>query len=195
MPLEKSPKTIEEAKIWLRKYLTQKRQSISRHNQLKWSGVINRKVLDSHYFKRAKTIALYLGFGSEVLTDDILKAGWKARKNMLIPITALGLRRPYFAFFKPGDRLRKTPLGPLELIEKKEPYSFRQIDLVVVPGLGFDSRGYRIGYGGGFYDQVLHQAKKGRRLGLFFSNQRLIHIPHQAHDISLQSIITESGIY
>ena len=128
-------------------------------------------------------------------TGAIVRHAWKSGKNVLIPITADGFHKPFFALFRKGDLLKKTPFGPLEPFLRSDPYNMRKVDLVVVPGLGFDDTGHRLGYGGGVYDRLLVKTPKARHVGLFFSAQRIHAVPRGRHDRALSAIVTENGIF
>lgn len=68
-------------------------------------------------------------------------------------------------------------------------------DIVLMPLLGFDQQGTRLGYGGGYYDRTLAAAIRSPRLiGFAFSAQELNHIPRETHDIPLDAVVTEQGI-
>jgi 5-formyltetrahydrofolate cyclo-ligase len=144
-------------------------------------------------YRRAKTVALFIGFGSEVETDAIIRHAWKSGKNVLIPMTSHGFDRPFFALFRRGDPLVRTSYGPLELVQRTEPFNMKRVDLVIVPGLGFDDDGYRLGYGGGVYDRLLLKTPKARHIGLFFTAQRVHAIPKGRHDHPMTGIVTEQG--
>jgi len=80
-------------------------------------------------------------------------------------------------------------LAPSETAPHIEP------DVIVMPLLGFDSRGTRLGYGGGYYDRTLARlSKRPRLIGLAFSAQELPEIPREPHDIPLDAIVTERGV-
>ena len=79
-------------------------------------------------------------------------------------------------------------LAPSELAPQVEP------DVILMPLLGFDKRGTRLGYGGGYYDRTLERlSKRPRLIGLAFAAQELEDIPREAHDVPLDIIITEDG--
>src|SRR3569833_927682 len=79
-------------------------------------------------------------------------------------------------------------LAPSELAPQVEP------DVIIMPLLGFDSRGTRLGYGGGYYDRTLEKlTKKPRLVGLAFAARELDPIQHEAHDVPLDVIVTEQG--
>jgi 5-formyltetrahydrofolate cyclo-ligase len=79
-------------------------------------------------------------------------------------------------------------LAPSELAPKVEP------DVVLMPLLGFDKRGTRLGYGGGYYDRTLERlSKRPRLIGIAYAAQEIEDIPREAHDIPLDTVITEKG--
>jgi 5-formyltetrahydrofolate cyclo-ligase len=185
--------TADDVKRWLRRSLIQHRQRVPASQQKKWSAAIARHWFRSPIYRKAKNIAAFVGFGSEVLTDGLIERAWKDGKSVLVPIASKGFEQPYFVLFRRGDKLRKTSFGPLELIEKKKPFNFRLIDAVLVPGLGFDSSGHRIGYGGGVYDRILKKTPRATHVGLFFSTQEVRRLPVEPHDERLRLILTEKG--
>jgi len=68
-------------------------------------------------------------------------------------------------------------------------------DVILMPLLGFDKHGTRLGYGGGYYDRTLARLEKRPRLvGFAFARQEVDHIPRQAHDVPLDAIVTELGV-
>jgi 5-formyltetrahydrofolate cyclo-ligase len=79
-------------------------------------------------------------------------------------------------------------LAPSELAPRVEP------DVIIMPLLGFDKRGTRLGYGGGYYDRTLERlSKRPRLVGIAFSAQELEDIPREPHDVPLDTIVTELG--
>ncbi|MFN4217008.1 MAG: 5-formyltetrahydrofolate cyclo-ligase [Brevinematales bacterium] len=64
---------------------------------------------------------------------------------------------------------------------------------ILVPGVVFDERGFRIGYGGGFYDRFLSKAKESQTIGVAYSFQVLRVLPHDEHDVCLDRIVCETG--
>lgn len=183
---------LPEAKKWLRRALIRLRQSLPEKKRRQASRRILSTLVQTASYKKAKTVATFLGFGSEVQTRALVEHAWKAGKRVLIPITTHGFSRPYFAVFRKGDELHKTHRGPLEL-RKAPPANFKDIDLVIVPGLGFDRRGVRLGYGGGVYDRMLQKIPRAEHVGLFFSQQYMPILPADRFDQKLDLIITEKG--
>jgi 5-formyltetrahydrofolate cyclo-ligase len=93
--------------------------------------------------------------------------------------------------WEPGTPLYEAGFGtlaPSELAPLVEP------DVILMPLLGFDSRGTRLGYGGGYYDRTLMRlGKKPRLVGLAFAAQELDMIPRELHDVPLDMVVTEAG--
>jgi len=80
-------------------------------------------------------------------------------------------------------------LAPSELAPQAEP------DVMLVPLLGFDKFGTRLGYGGGYYDRTLARMhKKPKLVGLAFAAQELDIIPREDHDVPLDMVVTEAGL-
>ncbi len=181
-----------EAKRTLREWMIKERQSISPIARKSKSASIVRRTVLSPFFKKAKVVAIFLGFGSEVQTESIVEAAWRKKKTVLIPITGIEWEKSYFAVFRRGDHLYKTNRGPLELRKSKVPFNKGSIDLIFVPGLAFDRKGHRLGYGGGVYDRLLAKSPRAKRVGLYFSNQELPHVPRESHDQPLHAIVTEN---
>jgi 5-formyltetrahydrofolate cyclo-ligase len=67
-------------------------------------------------------------------------------------------------------------------------------DVLLVPLLAFDPHGYRLGYGGGYYDRTLATFPKARVIGIAYAGQRMDFLPHDAHDYRLHAVLTETGL-
>lgn len=186
--------TIAEAKRHLRTWMIRNRQAIPVAARIRKSRAITRHVVKNAIFKRSKIVAVFLGFASEVQTEGIVKAAWRKGKTVVVPMTDNGFNKSYFAVFKKGARTAASSRGPLELLGKVKPSSFRKIDLVLVPGLAFDRHGTRLGYGGGVYDVLLKKASRAASIGLYFSEQEMAHLPKEKHDYKLDGVITETGL-
>ena len=69
-----------------------------------------------------------------------------------------------------------------------------QIDIIFVPALGFDAKANRIGQGGGWYDRVLSRAPHALKIGVAFGCQMIENLPHEAHDMKMDGVVTENGL-
>ncbi len=185
---------VEESKRWLRRALVRQRQAIPEKERVRLSKRALQSLFRSSDYKKAKVVASFVNFGSELVTDGLTQRAWKDRKKVLIPVTSHGFHDPFFVLFSKKDRLKKTAHGPFELHRKKQRVPFNSIDLVLVPGLGFDQKGRRLGYGGGVYDRILSKTPRAKHVGLFFSAQGLSVLPLAAHDQTMDAIVTENRV-
>lgn len=104
-------------------------------------------------FQEAQTLATYLSMGHEFSTASLIQAALQLGKRVCVPRT-YPQGRMEFVEYDPNI-LEKTRFGLLEPNEKGKLVDQSEIDLIHVPGLVFQSKGYRIGYGGGYYDRYL----------------------------------------
>lgn len=104
-------------------------------------------------FQEVKTLATYLSMGHEFSTASLIQAALQDGKRVCVPRT-YPQGRMEFVEYDP-DILEKTRFGLLEPNEQGKVVDKSEIDLIHVPGLVFQSKGYRIGYGGGYYDRYL----------------------------------------
>jgi len=89
-----------------------------------------------------------------------------------------------------GHALEEGPFG-LRQPSADTPEVFADsVDLVIVPGVAFDSRGMRLGFGGGYYDRLLASIPHAYRLALAFDGQLLANIPAEEHDESVDAVVT-----
>ena len=114
---------------------------------------LTQRLLELPAFQEAKTLATYLSFGHEFSTAGLIQAALQLGKRVCVPRT-YPQGRMEFVEYDPNI-LEKTRFGLLEPNEKGKLVDKSEIDLIHVPGLVFQSKGYRIGYGGGYYDRYL----------------------------------------
>lgn len=110
------------------------------------------ELLASPAYREAETLATYLSLPHEVDTSGLIARAQADGKRVLVP-KVLGLGKMIFVAYDP-DQLVAGAFGILEPASD-QPVPKAEIDLIHVPGLIFDPRGYRLGYGGGFYDRYL----------------------------------------
>jgi 5-formyltetrahydrofolate cyclo-ligase len=137
-----------------------------------------------------KTVGFYWPFRGEFdarpLVRDLIKSGVTAALPAVVqPKTPLEFRR-----WAPGTALEP---GVYSIPIPKE-RNLLEPELLIVPLVGFDPAGYRLGYGGGYYDRTIASfAKKPQAIGVGFELSRLTTIHPQPHDIPMSVILTESG--
>jgi 5-formyltetrahydrofolate cyclo-ligase len=151
---------------------------------------------DTPEFRRAETIMLFLSMEQEVETSTLVLQAWKEGKTVALPRVRWAEREIEPVAIKsletsanPAAQGLRDPVGGT-------PISLARIDLVAVPGLAFDRRGYRLGRGKGFYDRFLSQKDfQGQRIALCFQEQLLDSLlPVEPHDVPMNMIVTDQKI-
>ncbi|MFN4245503.1 MAG: 5-formyltetrahydrofolate cyclo-ligase [Brevinematia bacterium] len=177
----------------IRKYLISIRDSLPIQNQIEYSRTIHEKLLSTPEWKRSNIVMFYISINSEVMTLNLLSKAFDEKKVILLPkVTNEGM----ISVKVPHNF--KLITGYKGILEPYEGETFNNyIDLILVPLVGFDKEGYRIGYGGGFYDTFLSKNSKriGLKIGLAYECQKIKYIPKEKHDQKLDIIITEKNIY
>jgi 5-formyltetrahydrofolate cyclo-ligase len=150
-----------------------------------------------HFFREvtlapAETIAGYWSIRDEMDCRPILLRLMDTNQPVCLPVV-LGDDQPLeLRLWEQGSALYEAGFGtlaPAELAPVVEP------DVILMPLLGFDGTGTRLGYGGGYYDRTFAAISKDVRLiGLAFSAQEIATIPHEPHDVPLDAIVTETGV-
>lgn len=141
-------------------------------------------------FRTSKTVLTYMAMGSEVDLSPLFMHN--NDKEWVIPRIKSG-GEMVFHIYEP-DKLVRHRFGMLEPDVGCAIIPFEEIQLTLVPGLAFDLQGWRLGYGGGFYDRFLAHFH-GVSAGITFQALLQVQIPHAAHDIAVQYVITEKGIF
>jgi 5-formyltetrahydrofolate cyclo-ligase len=154
----------------------------------KLSRAAQKSIIMSEKFRAAGSVGAYFALGSEVRTDLIISEANKLGKIVALP----RVEGESISFYQHSDsnHLVKGRFGIMEPLPQTE---IKVIDLLVVPGIAFDRRGYRLGYGKGYYDKFLLK-NPTVSIGLAYSIQLVENLPHGSHDRRMDAIATENGI-
>ena len=171
----------------LRKQVLQEMKVIPRTQKVTMDLALTDQFLKHPFCQEAKVIATYLSFPHEFQTQGLIEQALKDGKKVLIPKT-YPKGRMDFVVYDP-QQLVKTSFGLLEPQEDLEVVDASQIDLIHVPGLAFTTDGYRIGYGGGYYDRYLKHFP-GHTLSTVYPCQIQDFIPEN-HDIPVQEVLID----
>lgn len=141
-------------------------------------------------FASAHTIAGYCAMRKELNPDALLARAHALGKQVALPrVQGAELS---FHLHRPGEPLVENDWGVLEPADDAELVPPDAIDLVLVPALALDLRGFRIGYGKGFYDRTLPRMPRARSVGLCYEFQMLAELPNEAHDVALHWVISDA---
>ena len=173
----------------LRKQVLQEMKALPQEQKQFIDQVLTESFLQHPFYQEAKVIASYLSFPHEFQTQGLIEQALKDGKKVLIPKTYPkgGMD---FVVYHP-QQLVKTSFGLLEPQGDLEVVDASQIDLIHVPGLVFTKEGYRIGYGGGYYDRCLEHFPS-HTLSTIYPCQIQDFIPEK-HDIPVQEVLIDEG--
>lgn len=190
---------MSENKATLRKRILQERSSISDDVRDLWNRRIEETLLNSEEWRRARRVLAYCSMPDEVGTDGILKAALDQGKRLALPRCLKGV--PCFDPVEVRDlesdlvcgkfRGLREPGTALSVWDRERDGAF---DLIVVPGVAFDRKGNRLGFGAGMYDRFLEKLPTCPPLvALAYNLQIVERIESEAHDRRMDTIITETG--
>ncbi len=181
----------------LRQAILTKRDILSLKEKSEKSCAIKRNLFSMQEFKRAKTIALYVSFRSEVETEATIKESLKLGKRVVVPVSRVREKELQMAYIENFDD--DLEMGAYEIPEPKtnrlKPVDLDDLDIIILPGSVFDMSGYRLGYGGGYYDRFLQVVgSRVKTIGLAYEIQVVDKVPKESHDIPVDWIVTEKRI-
>lgn len=188
---------IKAEKKKLRKKMIKIRKEIPEDEVNKRSLVIKEKFVKTPDFEKANCIMAYLPFQNEVDTMPIINHAIENNKKVTTPKTYPETKHMVPALLK--DLEFDLEYGNYGILEPREDRLFAadpaELDLVIVPGVAFDIDGYRLGYGGGYYDRFVSKLRKDAVLAaVSFEEQIVEKVPLERWDKQLHMIFTEKRI-
>jgi 5-formyltetrahydrofolate cyclo-ligase len=180
---------LRDRKVALRRELRAGRDALSPEERDLLGRRVEDRLLALPQVLAARIVMTFASFGSEVPTHGIVRRLLDRGCRVLLPY--LDGPHMHAAELRPGQSTIRTPYGPGEPPDRV-PVDPAQIDLVIVPGLGFDRRGFRLGYGGGRYDRFLGGVRpEAVRVGIAFAQQVVDEIPHGPLDDVVDLVVTD----
>lgn len=181
-----------ELKARLRTTLLAARRALSADERRAAADAATARVLASAAWRAARVVALYQAYGAELDTAALRAAAHADGKTVALPrVDAAGVTLRVVAAETP---LVLSSHGVREPADDRPTLPPGQPELIVVPGLGFDRRGRRLGHGGGHYDRLLARLPAGcRRIGFAYDQQVLDVVPTESHDLALHALVTPAG--
>lgn len=177
-----------------RKNMSSQLQAMDRMTYEQFSFMIGTSLIETDVWKNSATIGLTVSRFPEVDTWQLIRKGWEQGKRIVVPKCIPATKGMSFRKISAFTQLENSFFGLFEPIESQtEEVPKSEIDLLIVPGLVYSRNGYRIGFGGGYYDRFL-EGFRGRTVSLAFSGQLTGNIPVEEHDIPVDKIVTEKGL-
>ncbi len=179
----------------IRRWMLEKRCSISDEKSIEISLTIQQKLFLTPRYKEANIIALYSSFRGEVKTERLIERALFDGKKVVMPKISMEDYRMHFIAISAKDDLMTNSYGLKEPEQKNSGYFAEEnIDLFVVPGVAFDLSGNRIGMGKGYYDRALQSVSRDSVVALAYEFQLIDSVPAENHDVVMGTIITEERI-
>ena len=180
----------------LRKMMIERRDTLSVHLRAKAESAIIESLIKLDVIHEKKFITSFVSFKGEVEMQGINAYILSQNATLLLPRIVKG--QPDMTFHQVDDlsTLIRNSYGILEPDPKRHPViAYDSIDCVLTPGVAFDKKGFRLGYGGGYYDRFFSQITKATpKIGIAYEIQVLDQLPVQAYDMPITQLITETGI-
>ncbi|VAW74055.1 5-formyltetrahydrofolate cyclo-ligase [hydrothermal vent metagenome] len=185
-----------------RKKLRKLRRAIEPGEHQRRSRILCQRLMQHRLFRNSRRIAVYLAADGEVDTRFLIDSAWALGKQVYLPVLRpFGENHLWFARYEPDTPLFKNRYDiaepEIEHVRRIEAFA---LDLVLVPLVGFDARGNRLGMGGGFYDRSFAHLlrrrhwQKPRLIGLAFDLQQVNYLPAKDWDVPLCAVATEHRI-
>ena len=183
-----------ETKANLRKSMMDKLAQIHPEEREEISTDLANRLFESELWEKAETIGIYLSFGNEWETRGIIEEAWRVGKKVAIPKTIPDVKGMKFYQMDDFSKVKKGHFNIEEpIVDQTRVVEKDQIDLLIVPGLIFSKDGYRIGFGGGYYDRFLTDFIHPT-VSLVWSGQLVEYLPTNQYDLPVQYILTEHGL-
>lgn len=191
---------LNSKKQLIRRELLKRRNSLNEDDVSSFSQLIIGKILRMQEFFESNVIMTYINFDNEVITTDLINKCFLMGKKVTVPAivniddkkTKMVTSQIYdwncmvkgkYGILQPDYRF-------LHIIEPKE------IDFILIPGIAFDKKKNRLGFGKGYFDRFLIQTRKNcYKVGLAYDFQVIDELPVESHDIPLDFIVTEKRIF
>jgi len=178
-------------KSTLRESLKRNRDERSGVMVRRMSEQVCKRALRQPLLDKCKTVALYNGVGGEVQTTALYEGLIEREITVVFPRCSLASKVLQFIAV---DNLEDMRPGAFDIPEPRGSETpLHRIDLVMLPGVGFDERGSRLGRGAGYYDRTLEDYR-GYLFGLAFEQQLIKEVPMDPHDLSMHAVVTESRV-
>ena len=185
---------MNELKKKVRKDIKTSLEQLTDEQRVDYTKQISRQLFNLSEWKQAKIIGITISIPPEVPTLHIIEQAWSEGKEVAIPKCNPENKTMQFKKITSFEQLESVYSGLLEPVEhtlKVMPY---EINLLIVPGLAFTRDGYRLGFGGGYYDRFL-SGYNGSTASLAFECQLMDKVPTELHDIPVHQVVTMDKVY
>lgn len=178
----------------LRQQMTERLKKLSKPEYEQKAYQIAETLSDTVEWQQNDVIGITVSRFPEVDTWQLIRRAWEQNKNVAVPKCHPQTKMMSFHKLERFTQLEESFFGLFEPIEDAtEEIPKESIGLLLVPGLIYNAKGYRVGFGGGYYDRFLAEFS-GDTISLAFSCQLVDKLPIEKHDIPVSKVITEEEI-
>lgn len=180
------------AKLALRKRLRSVRATLPKSACDARSSEIIKRLLELDELTRATTVLAFASIGNEVRLKPLIDAMWAAGKRVALPRVVDGELE--LGLVDASTTLVESAFSVPEPPEKAEKVQPEEVQLVLVPALAVDPRGYRIGYGGGYYDRLLPLLEHACACAVAYDFQLVAEVPELPFDVAVDLVVTDRRV-
>ncbi|RSJ97755.1 putative 5-formyltetrahydrofolate cyclo-ligase [Streptococcus australis] len=178
-----------EMKASIRKSVLKKMRGLESETKRRADQALIQRLRSLSAYQEASVIATYLSFPHEVNTSILIAAVQADGKQVVIPKTYPKGRMEFVAY--DSQKLKQTSFGLLEPEDGSQAIDKSEIDLIHVPGVAFQKDGYRLGYGGGYYDRYLADYD-GATVSTIYACQEVDFTP-APHDVPVKEVLVDES--
>ncbi|MCC6346411.1 MAG: 5-formyltetrahydrofolate cyclo-ligase [Nitrospirales bacterium] len=181
-------------KVSIRRDILSRRDSIASAVKSGKDEAIRKTLFALSAFQSARFVLLFASFSSEVDTFEMIRHCLAQGKRVALPRVNTKKGKLFLYEIRSMDDLSAGCWGIMEPIPSPErEREVQEADLIIVPGVAFDEQCNRLGYGKGYYDKLL-RGKRAKAIAVAYEEQIVASVPVEAHDIKMDSIITDQRI-
>ncbi len=184
-------------KTELRQVLLERRRQVALLDRQKAAANAAHLLAHTDLFQQSQHIACYSPLSNEFDSQPIIQQIWQAKKNCYLPVLSVADTRHLDFFLYEEETLLRLNRYRIPEPMSTESIPLEQLDLMLLPLVGFDPKGNRLGMGSGYYDRTLQTLKNKEKpilLGLAYEMQEVSSIPHDEWDVVLDGIVTEKRV-
>ena len=185
---------LNEDKKIVRKLIKLSLEQITDEKRVEYTKQISTQLYNLNEWKQSKVIGITISIPPEIPTLHIIEQAWREGKEVVIPKCNPENKTMQFKKITSFEQLESVYSGLLEPVENTLEVRSEKINLLVVPGLAFTREGYRLGFGGGYYDRFL-SSYNGSTVSLAFECQLVDQLPTELHDIPVHLVVSTDKVY
>lgn len=188
---------MSDARKALRLQLREQRRNLDPVRQRQNASLIALRLWRHPWVRNARTIGAYWPADGEVNPLPFMQQAHRRGRQVFLPVIDIQQRTLSFQAWQPCQTMRLNCFGIPEPPTRSAACELDELDVLLMPLVGFDARGHRLGMGGGFYDRTLADAEKrpGRLIGLAHSLQEVNQLAVAPWDRNMEAIVTEKKVF